>query len=211
MLETLLQAFTTFFVTVEPVALAPLFVALTQAMDLAQKRRIAMRATVVAAVVLVVFAIGGEFVLKTLGISLPALRIAGGVLLFVLAIEMVFAHQSGLRFTTAGEQAEAAERQDIAVFPLAIPLIAGPATITAVILMMGESGVSVVLRAAVLMILLVVLAITLGMLLIASRVLELLGITGINVVSRVLGILLAALAAQFVIDGLKGSGLFLAP
>lgn len=208
MSQTLLQAFITFLVTIDPVAVAPIFISLTAEADAAARRRIAVRALAVAAAVLFVFAAGGEFLLRALGIGLPALRIAGGALLFMLAVEMVFARQSGYRSTTAGEAEEAAHRHDVAVFPLAVPLISGPAAITAVIVMMGESGASLLVKGGVLAMLALVLAIALAVLLLAARVVDLLGVTGVNVIGRILGILLGALAIQFILDGIAASGLF---
>lgn len=206
MFEIFVQAFTTFLLTVEPVALVPLFAALTQGRDLAERRRTAIRGTTVALVVLVCFAIGGHVFLEYLGITLAGLRIAGGILLFLIAIDMVLARGSGLRATTSGEDRESDAREDLAVFPLAVPLIAGPAAITAVILMMSATARTLALQAVVLATLVLVLALTLALLLIASRVMSVFGVTGINVVGRVFGILLAALATQHVLDGIKESG-----
>ena len=208
MSQTLLQAFITFLVTIDPIALAPVFVSLTAETDAPARRRIAVRAAAVAAAVLFVFAVGGEFLLRALGIGLPALRIAGGALLFLLAIEMVFARQSGYRSTTASETEEAAHRHDPAVFPLAVPLISGPAAITAVIVMMGEAGASLLVKGGVLAMLALVLALVLAVLLLAARLVGVLGVTGVNVIGRVLGILLGALAVQFILDGITASGLF---
>lgn len=205
MFDLFVQAFTTFVVTVEPVALVPLFVAMTQGRDRAERRRTAIRGTTIALIVLLCFAIGGQAFLEYLGITLPALRIAGGILLFLLAIDMVLARRSGLRATTSGEDREADAREDLAVFPLAVPLIAGPAAITAVILMMSAVGGQPLMQALVLATLVLVLGLTLVVLLIAARVMSAIGVTGINVVGRVLGILLAALATQYVIDGIRES------
>jgi multiple antibiotic resistance protein len=155
----------------------------------------------VAGVLLLAFAFGGEFLLRALGISLSALRIAGGILLFLLATEMVLAKPSGVRGLTYGEREEAAHRDDIAVFPLAFPLIAGPGALTSVVLLMGaahgpvEIGGLVGAGA-------VVLGLTFVALLFATRIVALLGVTGTNVIGRVLGVVLAALAAQFVLDGI---------
>jgi multiple antibiotic resistance protein len=160
----------------------------------------------IAAGILFVFAFGGDFLLRTLGIGFPAFRIAGGILLLLLAIEMVFARASGIRATTRPEQEEASHKDDISVFPLAIPLIAGPGTLTSVLLLMGRAGGDPWREAAVLAMLAGVLMTTLLVLLTAGPLSRLLGVTGINVITRVLGILLAALACQFIIDGLLDSG-----
>jgi multiple antibiotic resistance protein len=141
--------------------------------------------------------------LKTLGIGLPAFRIAGGLLLFLLALDMIFARPSGMRASTVRQQREESYQQDISVFPLAIPLLAGPGAITTVLLYTGGSDAAQV--ATFVFVLLVVLLLTLASLLLAPRVMRLFGDTGANVLSRVLGVLLAALAVQFVLDGLRTS------
>lgn len=202
MLTLVIHASVTFLVVVDPVGLAPLFAGLTEGRAPAERRRIARTGVLVAAGVLYVFALAGKELLAALGVSLAAFRIAGGMLLFLVAIEMVFARQSGLRSTTSTEDAEAHRRADVSVFPLAIPLIAGPGAIASVMLLMGEAG-SWTSQLAVLAVLAAVLAITFAALLAASRVVKLLGVTGTNVVGRVLGIVLAALAVQFIIDGVR--------
>ncbi|HEU5339185.1 MAG TPA: MarC family protein, partial [Sulfuricaulis sp.] len=136
-----------------------------------------------------------------LGIGMPAFQIAGGALLFLLAVEMVFARHSGVRSTTAREQREAETRTDISVFPLAIPLIAGPGALTSVLLMVGEQGDEPLVIGSVLAVIVVVLLITLASLLFSARIMAFMGETGANVVSRVLGVILAALAVQFVLNG----------
>jgi len=141
--------------------------------------------------------------LEALGIGLPAFRIAGGLLLFLLAVDMIFARPSGMRASTVREQEEESYQQDVSVFPLAIPLLAGPGAITTVLLYTGGSNNTQV--ALFVVVLLLVLLLTLTSLLLASRVMRLFGETGANVLSRVLGVLLAALAVQFVLDGLKTS------
>ncbi len=200
MIELFVNSFIVLFVVLDPVALAPAFAALTEGEPLARRRRAAVRGTLIAGGVLYAFLFGGGALLAALGIGLPAFRIAGGVLLFLLAVDMVFALHSGIRSTTEREQEEAESRKDISVFPLAIPLIAGPGAITTVLLMTGAGAVKVAVFAAVLA---AVLALTLAALLAAARVVALLGETGANVVTRVFGILLAALAVQFVLDGLR--------
>jgi multiple antibiotic resistance protein len=202
MLETIGTSFVTFFVVLDPVAVAPLFIALTAGYGDAERRAAAGKGTFIAAITLLVFAVGGEFFLRGLGIGLPAFRIAGGALLFLLAIEMLFAHQSGLRSTTSGEESEAARRSDISVFPLAIPLIAGPGAMTSAILLVGLHRGDLLAQGAVIAVMFFVLSLTFGMLRLSSRIMGLLGVTGVNVVSRVFGSVLAALAAQYVIDGI---------
>jgi multiple antibiotic resistance protein len=199
-----IQAFTTFFVTIGPLDIAGLFMPLCVQADAAARRSMALRGTLVGAGVLFAFALSGAELLHLLGISLPAFRLAGGVLLMLLAIEMVFARHSNL---TIPEGQEAHSKDDVSIFPLAVPLIAGPGAITSAILLMSQvkgdwSGQLVVLGMLAL-----VLLLTLLTLLVAARVVRLFGVTGVNVVTRVLGIVLTALAAQFMLDGLRDSGL----
>lgn len=203
MIETAFYAFVAFFVILDPPGTAALFAAMTRNIADSHRRVMARKATLMAGALLFLFAIGGEWLMAALGITLPAFRVAGGVLLFLLATDMVFARQSGLRSTTPVEDAEAAAREDITVFPLAFPLIAGPGAMTSVVLMMGRAQGDPASVAAVLAVLAAVLGILLAMLLAAGQVLRVLGVTGAHVVSRVLGIVLAALAVQFVLDGAR--------
>lgn len=203
MIETALTAFIAFFVILDPPGTAALFAAMTRNIADRHRRVMAWRATTMAAAMLFAFAVAGEWLLGILGITLPAFRVAGGILLFLLAADMVFARQSGLRSTTPIEDAEAAAREDITVFPLAFPLIAGPGAMTSVVLMMGAAGGDPYRQVAVLAVLAAVMACLLAMLLAAGHILRVLGLTGAHVVSRVLGIILAALALQFVLDGLR--------
>lgn len=204
-METLLYNFTAFFVIIDPVGTAAIFAVMTRAATAGQRRRMALRATFLAGAILFAFALLGGWLLEALGVGLPAFRVAGGILLFLLASDMVFARQSGLRSMTTSENQETAERDDLTVFPLAFPLIAGPGAMTSVVLLIGEAAGDPLRIAGVLAVLAAVLAILLSLLLAATQVRRLLGITGSNVVSRVLGIILAALAAQFVIDGLRAA------
>jgi multiple antibiotic resistance protein len=202
MLETAFTAFVTFFVILDPPGTAAVFAAMTRNLAEPHRRAMARRATIMAASMLFAFALFGKALLGALGIGLPAFRIGGGMLLFLLAADMVFARQSGLRSTTPVEDAEAAAREDITVFPLAFPLIAGPGAMTSVVLMMGVAGSDPWRALVVLLTLALVMAILLAMLLSAGRLLKVLGFTGAHVVGRVLGIILAALAAQFILDGI---------
>jgi len=202
MLDFAITAFVAFLVILDPPGTAAIFAAMTRNIADGHRRVMAWRASVMAGLMLFAFALGGEWLLGQLGISLPAFRVAGGILLFLLAADMVFARQSGLRSTTPVEDEEAATREDITVFPLAFPLIAGPGAMTSVVLMMGAAGSDPLRKLAVLLVLMGVMAIVLIMLLSAGHILRLLGMTGAHVVSRVLGIILAALALQFVLDGL---------
>ena len=202
-MEFVFNAFVTLLVIIDPLGMAPIFAALTKGFSEKQKRESAIRGTVLGGLILYAFAIAGDVLLEAVGIGLPAFRIAGGLLLFLLSLDMVFARPSGMRATAVREQEEEEYQQDISVFPLAIPLLAGPGGITTVLLYTGGSTAG---QAALFMaVLFVVLLLTLVSLLLASRVMRLLGETGANVLARVLGVLLAALSVQFVIDGLHTS------
>ena len=205
MLDLIFNAFVTLFVVIDPVGVATIFAALTFNENEAHRRKMAFKGTLISAIILLAFTLVGAWLLETLGISLPAFRIAGGILLFFLAIDMVLARDSGLRSTTLRENEEAATRQDISVFPLAIPLIAGPGGLTSMLLLTDSAPNKFEATTIVIGVLLVVLLITLIFLLAAGRILKVIGVTGSGVISRVLGILLAALAVQFVIDGLQAS------
>lgn len=207
MLDVALIAFATFFATIGPPDVAVAFAALTPENAPAERRGIAVKATLVAAAILLFFAFLGRPVLAYLGISLAALRAAGGILLLLIAIDMVFARVSGGTSTTAAEEAEAASRDDISVFPLATPLIAGPGAIGAAILLIADAESDPVRIAVVTGALAAVLLIVFVLMIAATQVQRLLGITGVHVLSRVFGILLAALAVQFLLDGIKESGL----
>lgn len=198
----LITAFVTIFVIIDPIGLAPLFLALTRGKTAAQRRSIAIRATLVAFAILLLFAAFGEALLGFVGISMPAFRVAGGILLFLTAIDMLFERRTKRREDRTEEEEDT---DDPSVFPLAIPLIAGPGAIASVILLTGEKpgweGM-VMIWGVVAVILLIMLVIFL-----ASGGLErLFGKTGIDVITRVLGMLLAALAVQFVLDGLAAFG-----
>lgn len=200
MLDQIVHSFVTFLVIFDPVGVAVIFAALTHDADADFRRRTAYQATIIAGILVLLFGAIGEPVLTALDVSMPAFRIAGGVLLFLLATDMVFARQSGIRKPTEPEEKEARRQRDLSVFPLAFPLLAGPGALTSVVLAVGSAH-SPLEIAGVFGSLLVVLALTLGALLGAVPVVKLLGITGANVVGRVLGVILAALAAQYVVDG----------
>lgn len=199
----LITAFIALFVVIDPIGLAPLFVALTAGMSAQKRRAIAIRATLVAVGILLVFSIFGENILNFAGISMPAFRIAGGILLFITALDMLFERRQKRREDTADEEDT---DDDPSVFPLAIPLIAGPGSITTIILLVGQSD-GTTGYAAVMGVLFAILAMVFVMFLAASAIERLLGKTGINVVTRLLGMLLAALSVQFVLDGLSSFGL----
>ncbi|MDA8190618.1 MarC family protein [Acidiferrobacter thiooxydans] len=195
--------FLTFFVVIDPIGLVPLFGALTAGASYEYRQRMAVKGVLIAALVLLFFAVSGFAVLRVLGIGLAAFRIAGGILLFLLAIDMVFARHSGLRSTTRRETEEARGRNDISVFPLAIPLLAGPGALTSLLLMLSAAHGRFIAIGLLLGILALVLAITLAVLLSAARILALMGETGANVVTRLLGVLLTALAVQYVLTGIR--------
>lgn len=200
MLTHILYSFVTLFVIIDPVGSAVIFAGLTRGMPDGTRRQAGLRGVLVASALILGFALGGAWLLAALGITLPAFRIAGGILLFLLATEMVFARQSGIRGPTASEEQEAEERNDVSIFPLAFPLLAGPGALTSIVLLMERAAPLAAL--GVIIALAAVMAITLALLLAAPRVTRLVGVTGANVVSRVLGIILAALAAQLVLDGI---------
>jgi len=193
------KAFFTLFVVIDPVGLTPLYLALVSDRTEAEQTQIATRAVVVSAVILLVFGLTGAYVLHNLGISLQAFQIAAGFLLFKIALDMIFVQQER---ETKAEAEEAEERQDVSVFPLAIPLIAGPGSLASILVLSREStnyylGLAVVLGAAGVVILLCYI-----FLLLSQPLGKALGQIGINVVTRVLGVLLAALAVQYMLDGL---------
>lgn len=207
MFDIFLTAVTTLFVAIGPLDLAPIFIALTAGQDSKTRVKLALIATATAAVVLLAFAFGGNGLLNLLGVGLPAFRTAGGILLLMVAADLLLAKHSGVSSITTSEEEEARQRHDIAVVPLAIPLIAGPGSMTAIVLLMGKTR-SFEEGGFVLAGLGVTMAVTLIAMLAAGRLVRVMGVTGANAVARISGILLAALAMQFIFDGLSGSGLF---
>jgi multiple antibiotic resistance protein len=200
--DTLVSAFVTLLLVVDPLGLAPTFLAVTEGIPAKARRQVAARASLIGVVILTGAAIGGDWLFRTVGISLPAFRIAGGLLLFSIASEMVF----GLRIERQSRDAEQAIEEhvrNIAAFPLAIPLIAGPGAITASVLLSGRTGGNLLQLAAFIVIIAVVMAITITAFLLASRIERVLGRTGNTVLSRLLGVILAAMAVQFVVDGVR--------
>jgi len=209
MLETASVAFATFFATISPVSVAASFAGLTANVSARQRRALAMRGTLVAGGILVAFALTGDVLLAGLGISLAALRTAGGILLLLIGIDMVFARHSGGTSTTDDEEQEAIGKADISVFPLATPLIAGPGAMGAVILLMATQQGNLAGQATVVVALVGILLLTFIALLLATRIQSLLGVTGMHVIGRIMGVLLSALAVQFAFDGIRQSGLLL--
>jgi multiple antibiotic resistance protein len=201
--DALIPAFVTLFVVIDPIGLMPIFLALTKGARHAERRVIALRALAVAALLLTLFGVLGEQVLGFLGISMPAFRIAGGLLLFLTALDMLFERRAKRR----EDQSEPGLHpdEDPSVFPLATPLIAGPGTMAAMILLAGQTD-SVLDLVAVHLVMLAVLAVVLVFFLSSSLIERILRETGIKVLTRLFGMLLAALAVQFVLDGLADFG-----
>jgi multiple antibiotic resistance protein len=203
-LDYLVSALVTLSVVVDPVGLTPTFLAVTQGLPAAARRQIALRACLIAGVILAGTALIGDWLLDKLAITLPAFRIAGGLLLFAVASEMAF----GVRIERQSKQAEDAIEEHVrhvAAFPLAIPLMAGPGAITATLLLSGQAHGQPLLLAGLLGVAVIVVAVCYGVFLAAARIERLLGVTGSVVLSRLLGVLLAALAVQFVIDGVRAA------
>jgi multiple antibiotic resistance protein len=205
MFDELVKFFVVFLVVVEPLSLLPVLAGLTDGADDRYRRRMSLKAIGISSIVCLVFAAAGTTLLQVLGISVDAFKVGGGILLFLLAIEMVFARPSGVRSITPGEDVEAHHRGDISVFPLAFPLIAGPGAIATILLAFsGVSPGSLQFFAQVGVIVLV-LAITLALMLMTGPVMRVIGVAGGAVLGRILGVLLAALASQFVLDGIRGA------
>jgi multiple antibiotic resistance protein len=207
MLETALKSFTTFFATIGPIEAAVLFATFTPKMARAERQAIAVRATVIATAILAFFTLLGGPILSQLGVSIAALQTAGGFILLVIAFEMIFALPGGIIKLTAPEGAEAQSRDDVAVFPLATPLLAGPGSMSAGILLAANAqgvpfGVAIVASA-----LAAVMVLTLAFLMLAQELSHMLGVTAQRVLIRVFGILLAAIAVQALFNGIGASGL----
>lgn len=200
--DTLLNAFVTLMVTIDPPGLAPLFLAVTTGMDRPQRAQVAQRASIIAFGVLAVFAVAGAQILALFGITIGAFRVAGGILLFWIAFEMIFERRQERHEKSAETAITRDHIRNIAAFPLAIPLIAGPGAISATILLAGgmQEPVS---RLALIVIILICIASSYIVFLLAERVDRFLGATGRTILTRLLGVILAALAVQFVADGIK--------
>lgn len=202
--DLLINAFTTLLVTTDPPGLAPIFLGLTIGMSRAQRRQVALRGSLIAFGILAVFALFGAGVLNVLGISIGAFRIAGGLLLFWIAFEMIFEKRQDRKEKTSETAITKDHMHNVAVFPLALPLIAGPGAISATILLAGrlESAVD---RIELIALIALCLLIVFVALVIADRLDKFLGVTGRTILERLLGVILAALAAQFVVDGAKAA------
>jgi multiple antibiotic resistance protein len=201
--DYLSSALVTLLVTLDPPALAPIFISLTRGMNAEERRRVSTRAALIAFGILAFFGLGGEVLLRLLGVGLPAFRISGGLLLFWIAFEMVFERRNERKQHTADVAITEDHIRNVAAFPLAIPLMAGPGAITAVILLAGRADGNYAMLSA----LIVLIALGVGscflVFSIAERVARLLGVTGNVVLSRLLGVILAGLAVQFIINGVE--------
>lgn len=203
MMDFVVSALVTLIVTVDPPGLAPIFLSLTPGMSAQWRRKVAVRAVLIAFVIMTATALGGAPLIAALGITLPAFRIAGGLLLFTIAYQMIFGGGPERKAETAEKAVIEDHIRNIAAFPLGIPLMAGPGAITAILLLAGRAqGDPMKLGVLIGVIALVVLACLVSFLL-ASRIARLLGVTGNIVLTRLLGVILAAMAVQFVIDGVK--------
>lgn len=205
MIDLAIAAFVKFIVIIDPVGVVPFFMSHTAHLDAAGRRATALKSITIAGIILLIFTLIGEPLLHYLGVSVAAFRIAGGVLLLLLAVDMVLVKESGIRATTQKEEEEATHRPDVAVFPLAVPLIAGPGAITSVIMQQAQNADSLVARGVVVAVMIVVLLITGLAFLLSGRIMKILGVTGINVMTRVLGIILAALAVSNILEGFRAS------
>lgn len=204
MADRLINEFVVFFLVLDPLGMAPVFWALTHKGTRAFQKRMALLGVGFATSILLVFSFIGHGFLSAFGIGVPAFRIAGGILLFMLSIDMIYARQTGLRSTTRAEREEAERHTDISVFPLAFPLIAGPGAMTTVLLF-SDRPEGTLLFASTIGMMLLVLVLVLLALLSADTIMRHLGETGANAVSRILGLVLAALSAQYVVDGIRES------
>ena len=202
--ELFLSAFITMFVVIDPPGCAPIYAGLTKGAAQDQRRNMAIRATLIAGAILLLFALFGEALLGALHIELDSFRIAGGLMLFLIALDMVFEKRTQRREERAEKIAATPEVEDVSVFPMAMPMLAGPGAIASIMLLMSKSsgtqGTLVVLAA-----LLLVLLLTLAALVAAGPLMRLFGDRVEAVITRLLGVLLAALAAQYVLDGLKSA------
>jgi multiple antibiotic resistance protein len=201
-LEALVTSFVTLFVIMDPIGTTPIYVTLTSGMSEAERRRIAARAILIAAGLMAAFAVAGEALLDAIGIGMPAFRISGGLLLFLIAVEMLFERRSERR-----EKQSTEARHDPSVFPLAMPLLAGPGSLATMVLLTSQHQGDWLAILELIGVMLAVLGVVFGLFRLGGLIERALGHTGIVVVTRLLGILLAALSVQFVLDGLRDLGL----
>jgi multiple antibiotic resistance protein len=210
MLPSFLTSFTTFFATIGPIEAAVIFAALTPEIDRAERTRIAVRAVLIASVILFGSLFAGGPLLKQLGVGIPALQTAGGIILLVIALDMIFARPTSAFKLTPIEDEEAHSKEDIAIFPIATPLLAGPGAMSAVILMAAGASADPLSYAGVVAALAATMLLTLVLLVASNELSRAIGVTAQRVLMRVFGILLAAIAVQAAFNGLAGSGLLAA-
>jgi multiple antibiotic resistance protein len=204
MVEQLIKFFVVFFVVVDPISLVPLFAGLAHGASASYKRKMAGKSAAIALAICILFAFGGARFLSIMGISLSSFRIAGGTLLFLISLEMVFARTSGTKSTTP-EREEAMKREDISVFPLAFPFIAGPGALATILLTAAEVWGKPLQFLGFLVVVVLVMTICWVLMLVTPRLMKVIGVTGANVMSRLSGVVLAALAVQFIVEGIRGS------
>jgi len=203
MLESLLHAFVTLFITIDPVGVVPIFISLTTGATRGSRIRTALTGSLVGGTILLVFGLFGEQVLRALGITLPAFRVAGGILLFLIALEMLFSKRYARKSRTAEDFSTDAEDDDVAIFPLAFPLISGPGAITSIMLLMAENQHHPLVQTGILVTMAVVVSLGAIMFITASSLDHLVHPRISDIVNRILGMLLAALAIQFIFDGVR--------
>lgn len=201
LLDYVSAAFVTLLVTLDPPALAPIFISLTRGMNADERKQVALRAALIAFCILAFFGLGGEILLRLLGVGIPAFRISGGLLLFWIAFEMVFERRNERKQHTADVAITQDHIRNVAAFPLAIPLMAGPGAITAIILLAGRANGNLVYLSSLIALIAFGVSICFAVFMAAERVSRMLGVTGNVVLSRLLGVILAGLAVQFIIDG----------
>ena len=208
MLEIAVVSFATFFATIGPLDIGIIFAAISVKENQKNKKHIAFKSFLIANVIFLVFALLGELILKSLGISLVSLKIGGGILLLLTAIDLVFAKASGATTTTTEEKEEAISRDDIAIFPLSTPLIAGPGTLGALVLLISAQKGDLVAQVIIFLSLIFVVFIALLCMLLSQQIQKIFGISGMQAISRIFGIILAALAVEFILDGIRQANLF---
>lgn len=200
--DLILNAFVTLFVTIDPIGLAPIFLGVTNGLNRAERRSVSIRACLIALVIMGLFLFAGQTILDTLGITIDAFRVAGGLLLFYIAFEMIFSTRQERKKKTS-EIANKDHVSNLAVFPLALPLIAGPGAISAIILLSSAGGGSIEWQGTLFLVVLSVIILVLISFTAAELLDKYIGNTGRMILTRLLGVLLAALSVQFVIDGIK--------
>lgn len=201
--DFLIQAFVTLFVIIDPIAVIPAFISLTRSDPKVARLKTARKACLISFVLLILFALGGDKLLDVMSISEPAFRIAGGFLMMFTAIEMVVAKSTGLRSTTGEEQKEAIHKDDVSVFPLAIPLIAGPGALTSVVVLTRQAEtINTFTQICILVLIAIVIGLTYLFLHYSQKIMDMLGVTGTNVLTRVFGVILSAVAIQSILNGI---------